>query len=122
LYRQAAREIRRLIHPHAVIQIRIGDQKASTAVMDAVWGFFFLYIATFTLVTVLLNATGIDSVSAFSAAAASITNLGPGLSRVGANYAELNSAAKLILSFAMLAGRLEIYTLLVLLTPAFWRD
>jgi trk system potassium uptake protein TrkH len=122
LYRQSAREIRRLIHPHAVIQIRIGDQKATSSVMDAVWGFFFLYIATFTLVTVLLNATGIDSVSAFSAAAASITNLGPGLSKVGAHYAELNSAAKLVLSFAMLAGRLEIYTLLVLLTPAFWRD
>jgi trk system potassium uptake protein TrkH len=122
LYRQSAREIRRLIHPHAVIQIRVGEQKASDAVMDAVWGFFFLFIATFTLVTVLLNATGIDSVSAFSAAAATITNLGPGLSRVGAHYAELNSAAKLVLSFAMLAGRLEIYTLLVLLTPSFWRD
>ncbi len=122
LYRQSAREIRRLIHPHAVVHIKIGDTKASSSVMDAVWGFFFLYIATFTLVTVLLNATGIDSVSAFSAAAASITNLGPGLSKVGANYAELNSAAKLVLSFAMLAGRLEIYTLLVLLTPAFWRD
>jgi trk system potassium uptake protein TrkH len=122
LYRQSAREIRRLIHPHAVIQIRVGDQQASSSVMNAVWGFFFLYIATFTLVTVLLNATGIDSVSAFSAAAASITNLGPGLSQVGANYSELNGAAKLVLSFAMLAGRLEIYTLLVLLTPAFWRD
>ena len=90
--------------------------------VDAVWGFFFLYVATFTLVVILLNTTGIDSVTAFSAAAASITNLGPGLSEVGANYSSLNSSAKLILSFAMLAGRLEIYTLLVLLTPAFWRD
>ncbi|NNE06910.1 MAG: potassium transporter [Xanthomonadales bacterium] len=122
LYRQAAREIQRLIHPHAVIPVKVGGQKTSPSVMDAVWGFFFLYIATFALITVLLNATGIDSVTAFSAAAASITNLGPGLSEVGANYSALNAPAKLVLSFAMLAGRLEIYTLLVLLTPAFWRD
>ncbi len=122
LYRQAIREIQRLIHPHAVIHVKIGGQITSSSVMDAVWGFFFLYIASFALMTVLLNATGIDSVAAFSAVAACITNLGPGLSDVGSNYAGLNTPAKLILSFAMLAGRLEIYTLLVLLTPAFWRD
>jgi trk system potassium uptake protein TrkH len=122
LYRQSVREIRRLIHPHSVVHVKIGGQKTSDRVVDAVWGFFFLYIATFTLVVILLNATGIDSVTAFSAAAASITNLGPGLSEVGANYAGLTNSAKLVLSFAMLAGRLEIYTLLVLLTPAFWRD
>lgn len=122
LSRQSVREIQRLIHPHAIILVKIGEQKTPSTVMDAVWGFFFLYIATFTLMTVLLNATGIDSVTAFSAVAACITNMGPGLSEVGLNYAGLNSAAKLILSFAMLAGRLEIFTLLVLLTPAFWRD
>jgi trk system potassium uptake protein TrkH len=122
LYRQSVREIRRLIHPHAVIPVKIGGHKTSSSVMDAVWGFFFLYVASFVLMTVLLNATGIDSVAAFSAVAACITNLGPGLSEVGSNYSGLNSPAKLILSFAMLAGRLEIYTLLVLLTPAFWRD
>ncbi len=122
LYRQSVREIRRLIHPHSVVHIKIGGQKTSDRVVDAVWGFFFLYIATFTLIVILLNATGIDSVTAFSAAAASITNLGPGLAEVGSNYAGLNVSAKLILSFAMLAGRLEIYTLLVLLTPSFWRD
>jgi trk system potassium uptake protein TrkH len=122
LYRQSAREIRRLIHPHAVAHIKIGGQRVSAGVIDAVWGFFFLYILTFTLITVLLNATGIDSVTAFSAAAACITNLGPGLAEIGDHYAGLNSVAKLILGFAMLAGRLEIYTLIVLLTPAFWRD
>jgi trk system potassium uptake protein TrkH len=122
LYRQSAREIRRLIHPHAVIPVKIGGQKTPATVMDAVWGFFFLYIASFAVMTVALNATGIDSVAAFSAVAACITNLGPGLSEVGSNYASVNPAGKLILSFAMLAGRLEIYTVLVLLTPAFWRD
>lgn len=122
LYRQSAREIKRLIHPRAIIPVKIGGQTTSATVMDAVWGFFFLYISTFAVMTIALNATGIDSVTAFSAAAACITNLGPGLADVGSNYASLNSEAKLILSFAMLAGRLEIYTLLVLFAPAFWRD
>jgi trk system potassium uptake protein TrkH len=122
LYRQSIREIHRLIHPSAVIPVKIGGQKTSATVMDAVWGFFFLYVANFAVITVILNATGTDSVTAFSAAAACITNLGPGLSEVGANYASLNNTAKLVLSFAMLMGRLEIYTLLVLFTPVFWRD
>jgi trk system potassium uptake protein TrkH len=85
-------------------------------------GFFFLFIASTALMTLLLRATGLDLVTAFSAVAACITNLGPGLGDVGMSYATLNDPAKVILSFAMLAGRLEIYTLLVLLTPTFWRD
>ena len=121
LYRQSAREIRRLIHPNAVIPVRVGGQKTSDAVMDAVWGFFFLYIAFFAITTLLLTATGLDPVTAYSAAAACLTNLGPALGDASANYAHLNDASKIILSVAMLAGRLEIYTLLVLLSPAFWR-
>jgi trk system potassium uptake protein TrkH len=122
LYRQAIREIRRLIHPHAVIPVKIGGRKTSTTVMDAVWGFFFLYVASFVMITIALNGVGVDPVTAYAAAAACITNLGPGLGDVSANYASLNSTAKVILSFAMLMGRLEIFTLLVLFTPAFWRD
>jgi len=122
LYRQAIREILRLIHPHAVIPVKIGGRKTSTTVMDAVWGFFFLYVASFVMITIALNGVGVDPVTAYAAAAACITNLGPGLGDVSANYASLNSTAKVILSFAMLMGRLEIFTLLVLFTPAFWRD
>ncbi|GMR15053.1 MAG: TrkH family potassium uptake protein [Gammaproteobacteria bacterium] len=122
LYRQAIREIHRLIHPHAVIPVKIGGRKTSTTVMDAVWGFFFLYVTSFVLITIALNGVGVDPVTAYSAAAASLTNLGPGLGDVSANYASLNSTAKVILSFAMLLGRLEIFTILVLFTPAFWRD
>jgi trk system potassium uptake protein TrkH len=121
LYRQSAREIGRLIHPNAVIPVRVGGQKTSDAVMDAVWGFFFLYIACFAITTLLLTATGLDPVTAYSTAAACLTNLGPALGDASANYASLNDSAKLILSVAMLLGRLEIYTLLVLLSPAFWR-
>lgn len=121
LYRQAIREIGRLIHPHAVIPVKIGGVKTSPTVMDAVWGFFFLYVASFVMITIALNGVGVDPVTAYAAAAACITNLGPGLGDVSANYASLNSVAKLILSFAMLMGRLEIFTLLVLFSPAFWR-
>ena len=122
LYRQAIREIRRLIHPHAVIPVKIGGRKTSATVMDAVWGFFFLYVASFVMITIALNGVGVDPVTAYAAAAACITNLGPGLGDVSANYASLNSTAKLILSFAMLMGRLEIFTLLVLFSPDFWRN
>lgn len=122
LYRQAIREIRRLIHPHAVIPVKIGGRKTSATVMDAVWGFFFLYVASFVMITIILNGVGVEPVTAYAAAAACLTNLGPGLGDVSANYAGLNSTAKVILSFAMLMGRLEIFTILVLFTPAFWRD
>jgi trk system potassium uptake protein TrkH len=122
LYRQSIREIQRLIHPHAIIPVKIGRQKASDTVISAVWGFFFLYIANFAVMTILLMATGLDAETAYSAVGACITNLGPALGQAGPNYADLNNTAKVILCIAMLLGRLEIYTLLVLLAPAFWRD
>jgi trk system potassium uptake protein TrkH len=122
LYKQSIREVRRLIHPHAVIPVKVGGQRTSDTVISAVWGFFFLYIANFAVMTVMLTATGLDAETAYSAVGACITNLGPALGDAGPNYAGLNDPAKVILSIAMLLGRLEVYTLLVLLTPAFWRD
>ena len=122
LFRQSLREIRRLIHPHAVIPVKVGGQRTSDTVISAVWGFFFLYVAAFVVMTILLTATGLDAETAYSAVGACITNLGPALGQAGPNYASLNDTAKVILSIAMLLGRLEIYTLLVLLTPAFWKD
>lgn len=121
LYRQSVREILRLVHPHAIIPVKVGGQRTSDTVISAVWGFFFLYIANFAVMTILLTATGLDAETAYSTVGACITNLGPALGLAGPNYAELNDTAKVILSVAMLLGRLEIYTLLVLLTPAFWR-
>jgi Trk-type K+ transport system membrane component len=93
----------------------------SDTVMSAVWGFFFLYIANFAVMTILLTATGLDAETAYSAVAACITNLGPALGQAGPHYAELSDTAKVVLCAAMLLGRLEVYTLLVLLSPAFWR-
>ena len=121
LIKQGMREITRLVHPNAQIPVRVGDKTIPPRVVEAVWGFFALYVASFTVMYLLLAATGIDLMTAFSAVAASINNLGPGLGNVGANYASLHDPAKWILCFAMLLGRLEIFTLLVLLTPVFWR-
>jgi trk system potassium uptake protein TrkH len=122
LFKQAIREIRRLIHPHAVVPVKVGGQRTSDTVISAVWGFFFLFIASFAVMTILLIATGLDSETAYSSVGACITNLGPALGGAGPNYAGLNDTAKVILSIAMLLGRLEVYTLLVILTPAFWRN
>ena len=121
LIKQGLREINRLIHPNAEIPIMIGSKSIPRRVVEAVWGFFALYVASFSVMYLALASTGLDLMTAFSAVAASINNLGPGLAGVGANYAGLDDTAKWILCFGMLLGRLEIFTLLVLLTPAFWR-
>ncbi len=121
LFKQGKREIMRLIHPNAQVPIKINGASMPNRVVDAVWGFFATYVATFSFMMLALLALGLDQVSAFSAVAACINNLGPGLGSVGANYADIGEGAKWILSIAMLLGRLEIFTLLVILTPAFWR-
>ena len=121
LYKQGLREITRLIHPSALLPIKIGETSLSPRVVEAVWGFFATYVATFTLMLLLLMATGLDQVTAFSAVAACMNNLGPGLGDVGANYGGISDAAKWVLCCAMLLGRLEIFTFLVVVSPAFWR-
>lgn len=121
LIKQGQREIMRLIHPNAHVTVKIGKQPVKNSIMDAVWGFFAAYVALFALMMLILMLNGLDQVTAFSAVAATINNLGPGLGEVSANYAGLSDFNKLLLCFSMLLGRLEIFTLLVLLMPAFWR-
>ncbi len=121
LFKQGMREIFKLVHPNAEVAIKIGRKVMSNKVTSAIWGFFALYVASFSFMMLMLMAAGMDQVTAFSALAACLNNLGPGLGDVGANYAHINDISKWILSFAMLLGRLEIFTLLVLFTPAFWR-
>ena len=121
LFKQGRREIRRLIHPNAIITIKLGDKPVQESVINAIWGFFASYVGVFGFIMLLIMATGIDQVTAFSATAASINNLGPGLGDVSAHYGDINNTAKWLLSLAMLLGRLEIFTLLVILTPTFWR-
>jgi len=121
LLRQGMREILRLIHPNAQISIKVGGKTMSPRIVESVWGFFAAYVASFSIMLLILMMTGLDQVTAFSAVAACMNNLGPGLGDVGANYKDINDVAKWVLSFAMLLGRLEIFTLLVILTPHFWR-
>lgn len=121
LYKQGKREIRRLVHPNAIIPIKLGGKPVDEAVINAVWGFFAAYVAIFALLLILLMATGLDQVTAFSAVAACLNNLGPGLGDVSAHYSGINDISKWLLCLAMLLGRLEIFTLLVLMTPTFWR-
>ncbi|MCP3669941.1 MAG: potassium transporter [Gammaproteobacteria bacterium] len=121
LIKQGMREISRLIHPSAEIPVRVGGKVIEPRVVEAVWGFFALYVASFVMMYLALSLTGLDLMTSFSAVAASINNLGPGLSAVASNYAGLNDPAKWILCFAMLLGRLEIFTLLVLFSRTYWR-
>ena len=121
LIKQGQREIMRLIHPNAQVIVKIGKQPVKNSIIDAVWGFFAAYVALFALMMLVLMFNGLDQITAFSAVAATINNLGPGLGEVSANYASLSDFNKLLLCFSMLLGRLEIFTLLVLLMPAFWR-
>ncbi len=121
LLRQGMREIMRVIHPNAVIPIKVGGKAMPPRVVESVWGFFSVYVAAFVIIMLIMMMTGLDQVTAFSAVAATMNNLGPGLGDVALNYASLKDAAKWVLCFAMLLGRLEIFTLLVLLTPSFWR-
>lgn len=122
LFKQGFSEIVRLMHPNAQVPIKVGGKYMPDRVVDAVWGFFATYVATFSIMLLVLMATGLDQVTAFSAVAACINNLGPGLGQVGLHYGDLSNTAKWILSLAMLMGRLEIFTLLVVLSPGFWRS
>ena len=122
IYRQGIREIRRLIHPNGVFHIKLGSQRVPDRVMEAVWGFFSVYVFVFlSMVTLIMLLSELDFLTAFSAVGACLNNLGPGLGDVALNYADLSSPVKWVLIAAMLLGRLEIFTLLVLLAPAFWR-
>ncbi len=123
MLRQAQRELERLIHPHALIPVKLGGGVVENRVIFAVLAYMLIYGATIAGITLLLAATGLDILTALSAAAACVNNVGPGLAEVGpaANYAGLGDFQTWILSFAMLLGRLELLTVFVLLTPAFWR-
>ncbi|MEL6868500.1 MAG: TrkH family potassium uptake protein [Pseudomonadota bacterium] len=121
LYRQGAREIARLVHPSAEIPVRIGNKAVSRRVVEAVWGFFSVYMVVFVIILLLMLSTGLDQQSAFSAVAATLNNLGPGLGEVTTGFMNVTPAGQWISIIAMVLGRLEIFTLLVLITPTFWR-
>lgn len=121
MFKLAAKEIKKIIHPNAQINIKLNKRSISESTLVSVWGFFALYVISFTVIMIALMLTGLSQVSSFSATAASINNLGPGLGEVSIHYGNINDIAKWILSLSMLLGRLEILTLVALLHRAFWR-
>lgn len=121
LYKQAALEIRRLVHPHGQYVVKFGHLALSGKIIEAIWSFFAIYFVTFLFLLLLLLIFETDFFTAYTALIAALSNAGRGLGLVSENFAHLSHAAKWILSIAMLLGRLEIFTVLVLLSPAFWR-
>ncbi len=121
VFKQGMREITRLVHPSAEIPVKLGNAAVPVRIVDSVWGFFSIYIVVFGFLMLAMLSTGMDQVTAFSAVAASLNNLGPGLGDVASGFMTVTDAAKWLAVVGMLMGRLEIFTLLVLFTPTFWR-
>jgi trk system potassium uptake protein TrkH len=123
LYKQLFRELLRAMHPAVVRPVTLGGAPVSESVLHAVLGFSFIYMASIVSLTLLLSASGLPVVTAFSAVVACINNTGPGLDAVGpsGNYGVLTDFQTWVCTFTMILGRLELFTLLVVLTPAFWR-
>lgn len=122
LIRQGSSEITKLIHPNAVVTIKFGKKSLDPRVSESVWGFFAVYVATFLIILMFLLSQNNDFLTAFSAVGATLNNLGPGLGAVSENYKDITDSSKIALCLSMLLGRLEIFTLLLLFTPAFWRN
>ncbi len=123
LIKHAYREVLRVIHPHAVISVKLGKRPVPNEVLNSVWGFLLLFAGLFISASLIMSSMGLDMITAVSSVAASIGNIGPGLGSVGPtlNYLGIPETGKWILIFCMLLGRLEIYTVIVLLAPEYWR-
>jgi len=121
MVKQAYKEILNIIHPNAVLSSKIGNKVVDSKIAEKVWGFFSIYVFIFMFLLMAMLGTGLDFESSFSAIGACLNNLGPGLGEVANNYKNVSEGGKIILCIAMILGRLEIFTLLVLFTPAFWR-
>jgi len=122
LRKHSVREILRLIHPKGHYVIKLGNSVLHHRTLEAILGFFYLYVITFVILLLALLATDLDFLSAFSGLVTTLSNSGIGLGRVYDNFQSIDTSAKTIMCFAMFAGRLEFFSLLVLLAPAYWRN
>ena len=121
LLKQGYRELVRLVHPNSKIKVKVGNNVINERTLETIWGFFAIYVIVFLSVLLLLMLSGLDFLTSFSAVAATINNLGPGQGDVLYNYANISDLNKWILSFSMIVGRPEIFTLLVIFIPDFWK-
>ncbi|WP_211214058.1 TrkH family potassium uptake protein [Arenimonas oryziterrae] len=120
--RQGLREIKQLVHPKGQFVVKVGGRRVSESVVISVAGFCTLYLISFLVMTLALAASGLDIVTAFSAIAACLNNTGTGLDGVANHFGSLGDFSVWVCSFAMILGRLEVFTVLVLLTPQFWSE
>ncbi|MCB1699455.1 MAG: potassium transporter [Pseudomonadales bacterium] len=121
IYKQGVRELKQLVHPSAVIPLKVGRRRVEASIVSAVWSFFAVYTSIYIVLMLMMMATGLDFLTSFSAVAAALNNLGMGIAGVSGDFRSISETAKGIMCIGMLLGRLEIFTLLVLFTPAFWR-
>jgi len=121
LQKQGNRELTRLVHPQAVLTVKFGKHPLPEHVMQAMWGFIATFFGIFALLLLALLANGFDLVSAFGALVATLANAGAAIGTDAQSFQHVDAISKWLLIFAMIAGRLEIFTMLVLFTPAFWR-
>ncbi len=121
LTKQGIRELKRLIHPRSVVPLKLGGRTLNPEVANAVWGFVSLYILCVVVLTLIVSGFEEDLVTSVSVVFSAMNNLGPALGEAGSHWGDLTNATKWLMSFAMLLGRLEIFTILVLLTPTYWK-
>jgi len=121
LTRQGLNELRKLVHPHAEFVVKMGGRPLDTQVISAVWAFFVAYVFVFVMIFFGMMITGLDMESAFGGAVATLTSLGPGLGTVTSNFASVGNGTLWVGIVGMVLGRLEIFTVLVLFLPMFWR-
>ena len=122
IVRQGFRELKQLVHPKGQFLVKVGGRRVSESVVISVAGFCSLYVLVFVILMLALTATGVDITTAFGAVSTTLNNLGPGLGDVAANFQSFDGLQLWLASLSMVLGRLEVFTLLVLLTPQFWRD
>lgn len=121
LYKQSKREMVRLLHPNAIIPIKFGKHRLPEPILQSMWGFISVFIALFLILMIIFMALGNDFITAFSAITASLANAGAGIGSISVTFSELNLPSKWLLMFAMIAGRLEIFSLLILFSRQFWQ-
>jgi len=122
MFRLGMKEIKKFIRPSSQVSVKLNQTSLTDKTIISVLGFFSLYAISFVIILMLLMFLGLDQVSAYSATAATMNNLGPGLGQVAENYSTLSDSAKWVLSFSMLIGRLEVLTIIALFHKAFWRN
>jgi trk system potassium uptake protein TrkH len=123
MIKQIYREIYQLIHPHAVRFLKVDGKNMTKEILGSIWGFLFLFIVICVMSSIIISATGVDIVTSLSTSVSALCNVGPALGDAGPtnNYASLPSIAKWVLIFCMLTGRLEIYTVIIIFIPNFWK-